>query len=1250
MGLKNFSSSNMSVSPKDSRNPLKRDSLMEIGPVGESGVSDTSAGDSSGGSADTAGSGAATFEGISTKQNDASRLTSTGFGSAAAASAASPSRLGGASRLREGGFTFTGVSATDNGSVTVPSDTSDGTDTGSDGTDTDDGTGGGGGSVTDNTVFSYDATAYDSEIINRGVTSAFPEVLAILPMQNLYRSGELTNTGILYEIQNSIKDSTIKRADQIVNDYYAAFPDVATSLAAIRDENNSKYNNVISLLSQIIQYRQEIVNVLGGNPTANEVKTFFAGSASDYYFNFYSDYGHSVAVDDLVSYVDEENPLSTIEKKLIGFNSQQSNTAKQYQMLRAAIAQITDGRLLTESALSDFGSYPYSSLDDSANYIQSVSVTSFLAGNISPASIDVAKDTLELAGQTIYSGGGKTGYTPPSEYRLRNESQINDYYSDRKLFYAGDIIVNDDSTYDLATQKTIDDALYFYPNSKISSWYLVDNDDESTYIANLPIVGINIADITSDFIKQGFLSLGAEIAQQFRSLSLPSSINPSGGNVDITSTSEDQVRFIVKTSDGKNLFLFDESLTDETSFNGRAISTVLQSSTTELEYIKGQIESIQDDFYTFLTDSAHVLVNEDITQILTKIIYDKISEQFANSALNGQKDDESSLSDCMSAIRIAMFTIAANNNVAAGKLFRVIDDPNNNIVRKIAGGGTAEIEDVGNAIMDFLGYADGAIILSEGAATTSDEGDFSGESLTTDGKSMRLGASAKIQSFGPSSITIKDFVTELFDSGGSFFKFQQIVDEVIARFVTAAGVAAVESGSPLAKKIKYFSYIFFLYLLKKVNITGNLLIGSSEDDLVTTDYDENLSVFYSGKIKWYPPDALFIADCLTESHQFASTDEMSFSNFSSYVGATPTEEQFNVAGAEFFSRIREPIRYFMQAFYDFKGLSNTQYDILQDQVNAIKQISTLMSSFESYLGDDADKASLITSRYLSLESVVEALYRSKRYQTVVPGTGISAIARRSKHYRSVVKTAFRELIPDSDDLKICIIGIPYGHLERLRLAQTTRTFYFSAQVNFDDVSTEDDEELRVDYPFDYISSSEEYRPKLAGPFAVLTPELYDDFESTSTVRSKDDSSISIYRMLEDGSTMEILTRDEASQTFRLIDFPATIVQAALQSYVEDVYGLYPRFASTKVDMQTTPYPEEAFADLALQYAGIARSNTDEELIYERLKSTIMMHKDFITSRMFDEFVASPLFDKIIYMLVDTTDSDVVSEFYVKLEV
>lgn len=63
------------------------------------------------------------------------------------------------------------------------------------------------------TVFNYTTSVYDTEITSSGFTSAYPVIIGHMPLNNLYSSGKETNYGVIYDIQGTIKSSSIAQAN-----------------------------------------------------------------------------------------------------------------------------------------------------------------------------------------------------------------------------------------------------------------------------------------------------------------------------------------------------------------------------------------------------------------------------------------------------------------------------------------------------------------------------------------------------------------------------------------------------------------------------------------------------------------------------------------------------------------------------------------------------------------------------------------------------------------------------------------------------------------------------------------------------------------------------------------------------------------------------------------------------------------------------------------------------------------------------
>jgi hypothetical protein len=1099
--------------------------------------------------------------------------------------------------------------------------------------------------VRESTVFSYSESIYDTELTASGLTSAYPVIFGIAPLQNLYSSGKESNYGVVYDIQGSLKDTTISQSNAIVDSFYKSNPAASASLASLRDANLSKFNYMVTNLPYLLEYRENIINAtkissyLSSERSTIDQKIAIAQKglgnlefyqASPIIANTVTTLGgfvpssdNEISLDDVSAYGSSDKPLTNVfSQRLLGDYdgtadniSIQAETTRQYQLLRAAVAQVSQGiRFDPESLENSDMSSPYYDME----FDKIASIDRFLAENNSLGpGFPFAKSVLSVIGDVIANDYVLT------DSSLSSDNDVQRFISDYNIVYAGSLAKDINGKIFVPTR--VDEGTNILSTeTNVYSGKLKDSSDPQSYVIHLPVIGINEDILTIDLISQFAVELAYEIMEKTKAPSYdPASVNPKGGTIKVSDTASDSLRFISKSSSGKNIFLFDGALAASVE-NSEPVSSVISSQISDLQNIRSDLSSIKQAMYDFVDDKGHLFTNQCSLTIL-KTFYKYIQPMFSDTVLNGIKTDDAS------AVRIAILMAAATDSNKAAKLFRAIDDPVGPIVRRVASGLRVDVDDQGLNSSYFF-QQNPVIITSTGAYDPENN-----EKINNEGNSVK-GDEPTVLRFSVEK-KFQDLLAEIFDSSGSFFQFDKIVTDIRAYY------PVVTSESPLAKKIKFAAFSTFLYFLRKMKFE----IASTIEWVIPTKNNPIDDARFSGYIRWLPADAAFIADSLTEAFSKTDVNDLSFTQFIASTGTSPSSDQISIGSSGFFRPIRSLVKYALQVSEDVSALISFQASVIQEQINSIDLLVSKSAEISSAYGSDPEKTSQIISRYVSLESIIEILHRSDRYQTFVPGTKISTVATRSKNYRSIVTAAFRDLIPDTEDLKVCIVGIPYGHLERLRVSQTSRNYYFGVSANSDDVRTDTDTAVEVDYKFAYISNSEEFRPTFAGPNCTLIPDLYDDFSSNEIVTSVRNENISHYRLADDRLRLDVKVLGESGSDVKSIDFPASIVQAALRSYIEEIYGLYPHFASTKVQMRSSGFPEEIYADSALQAAGIPYQTDSDKLIYSRLKSTIMMHQDFITTRMVEELEASPIFDKIFYIpVVGDSLPDVITQFYVKV--
>lgn len=1113
-------------------------------------------------------------------------------------------------------------------------------------------------------IYQYDSSFYDTEITGSGITSAYPVVVATLPMTNFFDAGNESNLGTLYEIQNELRDTVVSGANQIIEKYYQINPSVTASLASIRDANLEKYNKIVSNVPQIFRAKESIVaatnlsypsdiqlllvdqkvattdaelegvtstptivsvvdaeSILSagiGNSVAGSVigsikynitnSSVSTGDTTGYLGNISVAYND----DDVKKYTSGNDIISALESRLLGSNrNEQSRTTKQYQLLKAAIAQLTEGRRFNNIENESSYTSPYADL----KYREISPISNFIADKISMNSdLAFAKNSIMKIAEIIdagYSIGDLTYTDLLSKTAELNNSGIM-YLSNWYMKENTVLTISGDGVPSIAFDTKI------YDN---------DTPDRKT----LPITGLNVSLLKYGFIEQIPLYLSSRIVEESVVLSdIPSSIDPKESQeISVNSTINDNLRFISQNTRGEKVYLFDDFLNGSIGTLATPVSTAILSSLEELESLKSDMDSIVSELDSFATDRKWQISNQG-SMTIAQTFYKHLKSFFSNSALGGSDST-------YSAMRICLLLAAAKSSFAAARVWRLISADGEEATGRIGRGddapSTGRSNDTNQTILDTIlganyeygSYGNGLTSqkrLTNGANTLG--GDIN--SLTKSGED-----------------TPESFLQNLYDPSGSFSVFDNIVNELSSYY------PIISTNSKLRTEIKLSAYYMILYFFRKLNFTCYFKIQESEN----TDGETGRNLIsYRVILTWYPKDTAFIADSLEESISNTSTESMQFSQFNTVILGAPTDSEKSLGQEYFFNSIRGVITTTLQASQDIKSLIAYQQTVLKTQSSLISEIKNFFENLAEIYGGDNDKAKKLVSRYSSLDSVVEMLYRSNRYQTLIPDTGISSIASRSSNYRSIVKTAFRDSIPKKENLSICVVGIPYGMLERMRFTQDDRNYYFGVSAHAGSAKSFDENSPRVDFSFKFVESSQTIRPLLGGPFCSLVPELYDDFASSGEVSSVSDDSISFYQISNDGSKLEVKKRSDSSSNVKSIDIPLTINQAALQSYIEDVYGLYPRYASFKESFSTTSFPELAYATEALKLLGYSAEGTNDDiLLYYRLKSMIMFHKDFVTSRMISEIEASPLFDKIVYLLIDGNNfDDVINEFYVKAEV
>jgi hypothetical protein len=1128
-------------------------------------------------------------------------------------------------------------------------------------------------------VYEYDSTVYDTEITGSGATSAYPIILATMPFKNLYKSGELTNFGQLYEIQNELRDITVEKADQLVSNYLQSYPNISASLEQTYNENLGKYNELIKVLPQVYRLKESLISTAditsltlqqldSVNDLASTTAADFAPSSKTSTRTSKTKFSSTSTVtstlssgggnlslgfsdDDVQKYDNDSDVVTRLTEKLLGVNRPtQLKTTRQYQLLKAALAQCVEGRSFSD--VEDDGDYvsPYESLKT----YDIATIYNITSKKIKPIKgFYFAKKTLDDAADILVNK-----YLPTKDYPT-SYAFLTDL-SNSGLFYQARLDKNRSGVYSVPESAT-SVGNFFNRETYLYGLETIPNVPAPlSALKTLPVLSLNNDYYVAEFIDQIIPTLAAEIASLVESFpTLPPSIDPyTQTAVDVPSTQNDDIRLIAVSDDGQKIFLFDNDLSDRVGTYASPLSTVMLFDIDKIQKMKGDIDSIRLSLQS-MVEKRKQLISNQCALTITSIFYKKLYNFFATSilgrstALDSATDADTAFeavaeytaavkSEAYSALSIIMFARASIDQFAAARLYRIIFDNENEITHLIDQGEAYDTEDASiyNFIEDLLTTPDGR--------DTDISYDLRGDLLTgrsdKDNRSAIFGKDVfntgftgkKEQTFEKEDA--RNIIKELYSKESIFNTVcRSAVDEIISQY------PSISSNPKIVSKIRFGFFHMLLYYVRKLKIRATAIAKSNSK---TAGAENTFDISVS--LEWQKEGALFIADSFDESLRKSAAKDLSFTNFRKEIGDFPSPDQIQAGSEEFFRRIRGHVKYSLQITQDIKALVAYQLTVLNAQSNVITSLTATLNKVTDLYSGNKTKASQILSRYGTVESITEILYQANRNLSLIPGTSITTSATRSQNYRSIVKMAFKNYIPKKDNFLLCLVGVPYGHLERLRLAQTDRIYYYGCDVFAD--SSQSDVQNKVDYDFPYYAVSTAARPNTAGPYLSTIANLYDDVLSTRIAEKMGDGAISIMRLSDVGVTLDVLSRDEANPKTQVVDFPATIVQSALQSYVEDIYGLYPRYASTK-GKRLDSYPEESTADAVLQFNNIENKTDEQKLIYARLKSTIMMHRLFMTTKMVDDLEASPLFDKIHYVLIDGNNfKDIISEFYTKVEV
>lgn len=655
-----------------------------------------------------------------------------------------------------------------------------------------------------------------------------------------------------------------------------------------------------------------------------------------------------------------------------------------------------------------------------------------------------------------------------------------------------------------------------------------------------------------------------------------------------STASEDKLPLTVLLS--KYYSLFDAIIPDQQSNDTQENRTsgLLAATTFDID----EIFSLQDKIATARSRLEKTIVDNtgyfsnQISVFLMKCMFDEYYSFFKNSVLTTGTNQ-------YSLARTAIFLRAAANEDVRGIVWAMCN--NKTKIRN-----AAEIPEFETAISDSI--------------TSLFRRD---QTYTTAGSFTFSQYSDKVEQDEDDAAENRDasstFLESLFDNDSSFGMFDRIASKVIERFPQIDGTDAEGA-------VRITSYIVFLQILRLLSVEYKLQFT---EEKAGSNYNG-----VQGYIRFSKRDTTAVTDCLKSA--LTTSNITDFSTYAAARGGQPYEETKAAIRSNFWTPIRGIVRDVLGAYETFADASSYTHTLL---TNAYKKVADARIAYNSLTrsyerldtlstADAQLKARDLIAKYGTPESVIELNHRSKRYSNLISGTDITSMASRSSYFRSITDATHRDILTERQ-AKIYIVGIPYGMLENLRLEQPVAQTYiprFNVHINkFVGNSSQ-----RVDYylPQDTLSGS------LGSGYAYQSnyTQISDKYDSTTQITSYADRRINV-------DVYDFSLKQVQPVTFNnSAAYEAQKVQSALESYVEDLYGLYPRYSFIKAQPQRAIVENQIADEIANT---LPADDQEAQLVRSRMKAAVLMHRDFCTTTMINDLETSPLFDKIVYCLVES---------------
>ena len=1018
-------------------------------------------------------------------------------------------------------------------------------------------------------VGEYERSEFDDELLDKGICSSYPVILAQVPFSNFFEGN--TNTisamGQLYDIQNSIQDDTIKMADKLVNDYFASNPDARSALSALKTKNTLLYNEIVNYVPKIKLSKDNLV----ANTSTAAIDSQSYAKITSLISTTSADRASNAAAGD-------RSPTKYLQTKPANLSQQDAVAAATARGNLGSASSMTRQDLEFAIPATD---YDDADMRTSTNFkiTTPADLTKILLGKTDVAGLaesTIAYQALRCTLADIYYGDGEFSSTSDAldvqALRLTSGGKTNNLeylqYQANKINILGGV-----QTFD--------------GNSTTEAF--------RQYEAALPAF--------SRTYVNGTCVLASKIASLYSSMSFFDSLgnlSPNAQSISIKDTQNDDISFVYLDSQGRTLILEDLAVPQTRYENCFSMIASYNLSKADLEGMLTRLNKTKIGLEN-LSSTKKAWLSNQISAFLLKTMMNEFSNFFEKSAWC-----DASVS-AYSAARCAMYRSAASNSNNFRRVYTITNEKLDEL---------SSLGDEQNTL-SILKYRE----------------EYKGATLNwkiSEASNIVIGAS-QTREFDFTEVATSTFNDKMFDPGSSFGIFNNIVQKVKSQFPDIT--------KDIENLIRLISFNVFMEL--------NKLLPADVEMIVTEEHGgKNFNaIVQPSKLKWSRQEAAIIADICRSCLTATTVDDVSFST----LGTSLTENQKSLVTSKFFNPIRTIVTTTLQKYENVKNVLAFYQGRVTNQQQAISGItssySRLINAYEVFGTQDPTlSAYKLTAKYATTESIAEMLQKDVRYKTFINNTRIRSIAGRSKNYRSIVKAAHKDMLTEVP-ATLMAIGIPYGFFEKIRIASrsardnaTSYTYGVSLYAQYVD-QRRDDVEFAIDYISPYVRQTTIDYTKYRF-YSTLKTSLFDDTTSSRLVQSVSDSSIQTYTLVISDSNL-VKTDVDTDKT--------TIEQPALESYFEDLYGLYPRYSCNKNTVDIDSMPELTYASIISATAPVqidetlvpSNSSIEQEtiLIRSRIRAAIMMHELFSTTYMLKEVESGSVFDKIHYVIYENDKLD-----------